>query len=122
MDYSARLDDGRQIVKSTASFKIGAGSASVCAVLEEVAPGMRLGDTRRVRAPPSSRKGPRVLAAAPDGQIIEYDVTLTGVVSHMRIHTISDTSQRGDDPLTALMEAGKRLVGSLTSSINAKKS
>ena len=45
--YTARLDDGREIANTSASLRLGASSAAVCAVLDEVTPGMRLGDMRR---------------------------------------------------------------------------
>ena len=47
VEYAARLDDGREITRSVASWRLGSNSASICEVLDEVTPGMRLGDMRR---------------------------------------------------------------------------
>ena len=84
----------------------------MCAALDEVAEGMRLGDTRRVRAPPNSARG-RKLDGAPPNEILEYDVTLTGVVQHMRIMTLEERDPVAEDPLLALVEFGKRQTSSL---------
>lgn len=56
MQYVARLDDGRECAKGTLSYRIGSRSDGVCAAVEEASEGMRLGDTRRVRAAPQSRR------------------------------------------------------------------
>ena len=118
VEYVCRLDDGTQVASSIASFRIGNQSAAVCAALDEVAAGMSLGDTRRVRAPPNSRRGHR-LVTAPSGEFLEYDVTLTGYVDQMRIMTLDDVDQAigSDDPLDALVAIGKRSISNLAKSL-----
>jgi hypothetical protein len=70
---------------------------------------MQLGDTRRCRAPPASPRG-RALALAPPNEILEYDVTLTGFVLHMKIVTLDDDdkARTSDDPLDQLIHFGRR--------------
>lgn len=88
VDYTASLDDGTVVATSTASFRVEPPSGRVlCAAIEEAVPGMRLGDTRRVRSPPSARRG-RALWRAPHDEFIDYDVTLTGIVAQMNILTV----------------------------------
>ena len=116
--YVCRLDDGSSLVDSTASWRLGTRSSAVCAALDEVVPGMRLGDTRRCRAPPQSARG-RALAGAPQNEILEYDVTLTGYVSQMKIHTLEERGPHDDDPLMALVEFGKRQTASLAKTLTA---
>jgi len=88
VDYTASLDDGTVVATSTASFRVEPPSGRVlCAAIEEAVPGMRLGDTRRVRSPPSARRG-RALWRAPHDEFIDYDVTLTGIVAQMKILTV----------------------------------
>lgn len=103
---------GTRIAGGTASFRIGQRSGSVCTALEEVVEGMQLGDTRRCRAPPQSSRG-RALTGAPPNEILEYDVTLTGIVQHMRIITLDERDPHQDDPLLALVEFGKRQTSNL---------
>ena len=89
VDYQASLDDGTVVASSTASFRIGKPIGRViCAVVEEVVVGMRLGDTRRVRAPPSAPRGRAIFWRAPRDEFLEYDVTLTGVVAQRKILTV----------------------------------
>lgn len=103
--YTVRLDDGSELIsQSTASFRIGSGS--VCAALDEGTVGMRLGDRRRLRAPPASRRG-KALSDAPRFEFLEYDIALTGAVHHMRIETL-DERQTSADPLDRLLAVGKR--------------
>lgn len=110
VDYTARLDDGTQVAKATASFRVGTGASGVCAALDEVTDGMQLGDCRRLRAPPQSRRGPLLERAAPADAMIEYDVTLTGVLSNRRIYTVEGPAGSGGDAL-------QRLVGSASASL-----
>ena len=114
IEYVCRLDDGTQVAGGTASFRLGNGSSSVCAAIDETVPGMCLGDTRRCRAPPNSRRG-SALSGAPAGEMLEYDVTLTGYVSHMKIITLDSEERRreADDPLQQLVEWSKRSAASL---------
>lgn len=77
-------------------------------------PQRRLGDTRRLRAPPQSRRGARVALLAPANEMLEYDVTLTGVVAHMRIMTLDNRGDPSDDPLQAVVDFARRLPGTLT--------
>lgn len=109
VEYICRLDDGSRVAGGTASFRLGAKTGSVCAALEDVVPGMQLGDTRRCRAPPASPRG-RALALAPPNEILEYDVTLTGFVLHMKIVTLDDDdkARTSDDPLDQLIHFGRR--------------
>ena len=74
---------------------------------------LRLGDTRRLRAPPQSRRGTRVSLIAPPNEMLEYDVTLTGVVAHMRIMTLDKRSDMSDDPLQMVVDFGKRIPGTI---------
>jgi len=110
--YVARLDDGSELAKGILSFRIGSRSGGVCAALEEVCDGMRLGDTRRVRASPQSRRG-KALASAPAGEMLEYDVTVTGAVAQRTIMTIEDEASEGANPLSFMADLGKRTVMSL---------
>lgn len=139
VDYTARLDDGKEISRATASFKLGSNSSAVCEAVNEVTTGMRLGDVRRcvlarhalahtkispacgvvcgltrlsrvcicrVRAPPSSRKNPRVLVNAPPGEMLEYDVVRACVCSiplEINIHDDDDVMCRA--LLPALLRA-----------------
>ena len=116
VDYIARLDDGTRIAGGTSSFRLGAGA--VCAAIDEVVPGMRLGDTRRVRAPPHSPRG-RALASAPRNEMLEYDVVLTGIVNHMRIVTLED-ERASDDPLDQVVEFGRRSLARLVGLATAR--
>ena len=111
--YVCRLDDGTRIAGGTASFRLGSRTGAICAALDDVVPGMHLGDMRRCRAPPQSARG-RALFGAPTSEILEYDVTLTGFVSQMRIVTLDDYGAVGsDDPLEQLVDYGKRSASSL---------
>jgi len=109
IDYVCRLDDGSRVAGGSASFRLGKRSGVVCHAIEEVVPGMGLGDTRRCRAPPASTRG-HALASAPSSEILEYDVTLTGFVRHMKIVTLDedDRASGSDDPLDALVSFGRR--------------
>lgn len=105
--YAVRLDDGVEVLRrSGASYKLGSGN--VCEALTEGVMGMRVGDRRRLRAPPALRRSDEVAAAAPSDEIIEYEVQLTGAVHHMDIVTLDEGGN--DDPLQALWDAGKRSV------------
>ena len=53
--------------------------------------------------------GERVELQAPKHGILEYDVTLTGLVKNRQIHTLDD-AQKTDDPLLSLIELGKKLL------------
>ena len=111
--YVCRLDDGTRIAGGTASFRLGSRTGAICAAIDDVVPGMHLGDTRRCRAPPQSARG-RALFGAPTSEILEYDVTLTGFVSQMRIVTLDDYERAtgSDDPLEQLVDYGKRSASS----------
>ena len=67
-----------------------------------------------MRAPPQSRRGARVALLAPANEMLEYDVTLTGVVAHMRIMTLDNKGDPSDDPLQALVDFARRLPRTLT--------
>lgn len=110
--YVARLDDGSELAKGTLSFRLGSGSEGVCAALDEAACGMRLGDQRRVRASPQSRRG-KALAAAPAGEMLEYDVKLTGAVAQRQIFTLEESASDGLNPFNMLADLGKRTALSL---------
>ena len=45
--------------------------------------------------------------------MLEYDVTLTGVVAHMRIMTLDKRGESSDDPLQMVVDFGKRIPGTL---------
>lgn len=109
VQYVAKLDDGSEIVRRTASFKIGNGT--VCQALEDGVCGMRLGDRRKLRAPPYLIRGP-AMEAAPADAAIEYDVQLTGAVHHMQILTLEP--EGSDDPVQWLVDVGKRAYSRLT--------
>ena len=105
--YAVRLDDGVEVIRrSGLSYKIGNGS--VCEALSEGVLGMRVGDRRRLRAPPSLRRSAEVATASPADEIIEYEVQLTGAVHHMEIITLDEPGS--DDPLQELWDAGKRSI------------
>ena len=104
------LDDGSELVTGlVASFRVGGGG--VCAVIDEGVTGMRVGDRRKLRAPPNLPRG-RALDAAPLGEVIEYDVTLTGAVHHMNMVTL-DQKPGSDDPIEALVETARRALSFL---------
>ncbi len=112
VDYVVRGDgDDGTLFESQASYRAGGGSHTVCACLDVGVVGMRLGDTRRLRVPPHGRRGHAVEAAGlPTDGFLEYDAKLTGVVQHMRIRTLEEEERPTamDDPLRALVDAGKR--------------
>jgi FKBP-type peptidyl-prolyl cis-trans isomerase (trigger factor) len=113
VEYVVRLDDGTVVCPVIASsFRLGSTSGTVCAALEEAALGMRLGETRRLRAAPRSHRGTRVARSAPTGEMLEYDVTLTGVVNNMQIRTLDDMKMT-DDPLQALVDLAQRVPARL---------
>lgn len=119
VDFVCRLDDGTKIASGTGtSFRLGNRSGNICAALDDVVPGMQLGDTRRCRVPPNSPRG-RALSAAPQGEMLEYDVTLTGFVSQMKIVTLDDDdpSRLSDDPLQNLVDFGKRSILQLSAAM-----
>lgn len=95
IDYVARLQDGTEVTRGTASFKIGT-AGRICDALDQGVRGMRVGDRRQLRAPPHLHRGP-ALDAAPQHATIEYDVQLTGSVHHMKIVTLDPPGS--DDPL-----------------------
>ena len=70
-----------------------------------------MGDTRRVRAPPQSPRGTRVSLLAPPNEILEYDITLTGVVAHMKIMTLDKRSDPSDDPVQMIVDFGRSVPG-----------
>ena len=118
VEYTVRLDDGSHVASATSSFRTGSQSTGVCACIEEVVRGMRLGDTRRVRAPPSARRGPR-LHRAPSTGALEYDVTLTGMVHNLQILVVEESPRSSqprpsEDPIRAFVtmmlgkQAGQR--------------
>lgn len=120
VEYMVRLNDGTRVGGArTASFRIGNASSAVCAALEEVAPGMRLGDTRRLRAPPQSRRGTRVDMHSPAGEMLEYDVTLTGYVANRQIVTLDSSGGGSDDPLQRLFEFGRMHLLRIFASLSA---
>ena len=111
VQYSARLEDGREVVsKLVASFRVGGGG--VCAAIDDGVVGMRVGDRRRVRAPPNLPRG-RALAEAPLGEMLEYDMTLTGAVHHMNMVTLDQYGS--DDPIEQLVDYTKRALSFLNS-------
>ena len=111
VQYSARLEDGREVVsKLVASFRVGGGG--VCAAIDDGVVGMRVGDRRRVRAPPNLPRG-RALAEAPLGEMLEYDMTLTGAVHHMNMVTLDQFGS--DDPIEQLVDYTKRALSFLNS-------
>lgn len=112
LKYVARLDDGSELSKGTLSFRLGNNSDGVCAAVDEACTGMRLGDSRRVRAAPGSRRS-KALALAPTGEMLEYDLTLTGVVAQRTIMTIEDQASEGINPFNLLADLGKRSVAAL---------
>jgi len=103
--YVARLDDGKECARAEASFRLGQGT--VCEALEQGVVGMCVGDVRRLRASGYLRRGP-ALAAAPAGEMIEYQVQLTGAVHHMQIITIPRAGS--DDPLQAIWDFSRRSI------------
>lgn len=111
--YVVRLDDGTECARAQASFRLGRGA--VCEALDQGVVGMCVGDVRRLRASGYMRRGP-ALAAAPEGEILEYEVQLTGAVHHMEIVTIPKPGS--DDPLQMMWEFSRR---SLMSVISGKK-
>ena len=112
LKYVARLDDGSELSKGTLSFRLGNNSDGVCAAVDEACTGMRLGDSRRVRAAPGSRRS-KALALAPTREMLEYDLTLTGVVAQRTIMTIEDQASEGINPFNLLADLGKRSVAAL---------
>ena len=110
IEYVAKLDDGSEVARRTASFKVGRGS--MCAAIEEGVCGMSVGDRRRLRAPPWMARGPAV-QDAPAHEIIEYDIHLTGAVHHMRVVTLKPPE--AEDPLQQVWDFGKNMLGSVLS-------
>ena len=106
IDYVASLDDGAEVARATASFRIGQGQ--VCEAIDVGIDGMRVGDRRRIRSPPFMRRSNAIEASVPQGEQVEYNVLLTGAVHHMQIVTIDKPGF--DDPLTMVWEFGKRLL------------
>eukprot|EP00308_Calcidiscus_leptoporus_P017957 CAMPEP_0119370988 /NCGR_PEP_ID=MMETSP1334-20130426/17255_1 /TAXON_ID=127549 /ORGANISM="Calcidiscus leptoporus, Strain RCC1130" /LENGTH=188 /DNA_ID=CAMNT_0007388173 /DNA_START=162 /DNA_END=728 /DNA_ORIENTATION=+ len=114
--YVARLDDGSICARGTSSFKIGHNA--VCAALEHGIVGMRIGDRRRLRVAAYSPRG-ALLASVPEGEVVEYNVQLTGAVHHMQIVTLQNEGD--DDPLQMFWDFTKRSLVSLFPAINGKK-
>lgn len=106
--YVARLDDGTECARAEASFRLGQGT--VCEALDQGVLGMCVGDVRRLRASGYLRRGP-ALAAAPAGEMIEYEVQLTGAVHHMQITVIPKPGS--DDPLQMLWDFSRRSIQSV---------
>jgi len=109
VEFSAKLDDGSVVAHAVKSFKVGSGA--VCAAIEEGVIGMRVGDRRKLRAPPYFTRGPLV-AHAPSNAIIQYDILVTGAVHHMQIITLEERDS--DDPVRAMLSFCQRLVDKLT--------
>ena len=63
VEYVVRLDDGAVAANGKLSFRLGSRNPAVCAAVEEAVLGMRLGDRRRLRAPPHSSRGSSLSAA-----------------------------------------------------------
>jgi hypothetical protein len=55
----------------------------------------------------------KALALAPTGEMLEYDLTLTGVVAQRTIMTIEDQASEGINPFNLLADLGKRSVAAL---------
>lgn len=106
INYTARLQDGAEVARGTASFKIGS-SSRICDALDDGVRGMRVGDRRELSAPPYLRRGP-ALDAAPQHATIEYEIQLSGSVHHMKIVTIDPPGS--DDPLQAPDHARSRVA------------
>jgi len=70
VEFSAKLDDGSEVAHAVKSFKVGSGA--VCAAIEEGVIGMRVGDRRKLRAPPYFTRGPLV-AHAPSNAVHQRD-------------------------------------------------
>ena len=56
----------------------------------------------------------RSLAKVPSGEMVEYDVTLSGLVSNRRIVTLDDLVHEEANPLNFLLDLGKRSVAKFT--------
>ena len=110
--YVAKLDDGVEAARGRLSFRVGSRSDGVCAAIDEGVAGMRLGDQRRIRASPQSVRGTS-LAHAPAGEMLEYDVTLTGLVAHRQIYVLDEASSSFSNPFELLADLGKRSLMSL---------
>jgi len=106
--YVARLDDGTECAREEKSFRLG--RSAVCEALDEGVVGMCVGDVRRLRASGYARRG-RALADAPPGEMLEYEVRLTGAVFHMTIVTIPKPGS--DDPLLMMWDFLRRSVPSV---------
>lgn len=66
VEFVARLEDGKELAHAVRSFKLG--HSSVCDVLDQGVVGMCVGDRRKMRAPPFSRRGP-LLEQAPNDAV-----------------------------------------------------
>ena len=91
----------------TASFRVGGGG--VCAAIDDGVVGMRLATAASARAPNLPRG--RALAEALLGEMLEYDMTLTGAVHHMNMVTLDQYGS--DDPIEQLVDYTKRALSFL---------
>ena len=64
VEFAVRLDDGSEVAHAVKSLKLGNGN--ICAAIEEGVVGMRVGDRRKLRAPPFMKRGPLLDKAPSD--------------------------------------------------------